>query len=232
MLIFLAVGGFGLGCYFSDWFRVEGIFCEASGEKCEEMIWLQVSKAVIGKPIWLINRQMVADDVLTEFSWVASTEVKKYWPHSLEIKLRYHQPAVEICLAETPTEIEDQFVPPKSAECGLRSREAIELPRKKDLGLPKIYLTKPDQGLVIVLCRLVTDLQKESLVIQEGWVLGGQKIAVIVIGGRRIIFSLEKESAGQVDSLQAILTRAKINDRPVSQVDFRFDKPVVRFVKN
>lgn len=44
-----------------------------------------------------------------------------------------------------------------------------------------------------------------------------------------IIFSLQKETQIQLDSLQLIFSRAKIEGRKIKKIDLRFDKPVVSY---
>lgn len=46
-------------------------------------------------------------------------------------------------------------------------------------------------------------------------------------GGTRILFSKDKEFDVQVDALQIILSRLKIEGKQVSSIDLRFDRPIV-----
>ena len=43
-----------------------------------------------------------------------------------------------------------------------------------------------------------------------------------------IIFSLKKDLAGQVRSLQTILAKAKIDNKTIQKVDFRFSKTIIQ----
>ena len=44
-----------------------------------------------------------------------------------------------------------------------------------------------------------------------------------------VLFSLQKEAQIQLDSLQLIFSRAKIEGRNIKKIDLRFDKPVVSY---
>lgn len=44
-------------------------------------------------------------------------------------------------------------------------------------------------------------------------------------------FTAIKDSTGQVDSLQSVLSKAKIDASKISQIDLRFNKPVVTYKK-
>jgi len=48
-------------------------------------------------------------------------------------------------------------------------------------------------------------------------------------GGLVVIFSTKREPQAQADSLQFIITRAKIEGRSPKRIDLRFNKPVVTF---
>jgi hypothetical protein len=65
-------------------------------------------------------------------------------------------------------------------------------------------------------------LPKEFKEIEEG-------IEIVSTEDIHVVFSLTKEVTEQVTSLQAVLSRAKIDGKKIKRVDFRFDKLVVEY---
>jgi hypothetical protein len=59
----------------------------------------------------------------------------------------------------------------------------------------------------------------------------GTDIKITLVDGQTVLFSSEKSIKTQVSSLQFILSRLTMEDRRFSQLDLRFDKPVIVFEK-
>lgn len=74
---------------------------------------------------------------------------------------------------------------------------------------------------------LESRLSRENIPINFPLMATESGISATLSEGGQIIFSREKDFNSQVDSLQIILSRLKIEGKKVKKVDFRFDKPVV-----
>ncbi|MEX0616545.1 MAG: hypothetical protein WD231_01870 [Candidatus Woykebacteria bacterium] len=57
------------------------------------------------------------------------------------------------------------------------------------------------------------------------------KLVISSKEGVTAVFSLKKDAASQLTTLQNLLTKAKINKRKIEKIDFRFDKLVVVYKK-
>ena len=226
-LFFVGLVSFG---YFSPWFRVESVFCRAENGSCEPLIWTGVLAKYKNRPLWLVGQGETEGAILELFDDVEAVELLKRWPRTIELRIILRQPLFEICKTSMPANVGDSFVPPIKPECLVLSEDGRRLPRRSDVRLARFYLDQFDDEKTGRLWRLVSELKRENFTFQEGWIIADQPIVAVVIGGRKVIFSLEKEIEIQVDSLQSILAQAKMEDRPVSEIDFRFDKPVVWFV--
>lgn len=57
--------------------------------------------------------------------------------------------------------------------------------------------------------------------------ISSQEIEIDLKNGPQVIVSSQKDIRAQLDSLQLILLRAKIEGKKIKRVDLRFNKPVV-----
>lgn len=183
-----------------------------------------------GRSLLRISPKQTALEIQEFFDELESVRVSKHWPRGMEVNVVFRRPVLRLCLGELPEKSEDSFIPPSEANCQSYSLQASEL-LDEDRQLPRFFAASRPLLLIKELVELSSYLQKANILIGDGWVPRQEHSVVIFVGGRKIVFSLEKDLVNQVDSLQAILSRSTMMDKPVSQVDFRFEKPVVRFVE-
>jgi hypothetical protein len=60
-------------------------------------------------------------------------------------------------------------------------------------------------------------------------IINSSELAVYLRTGPKVLVSAESNHQQQVDSLQLVLTRTKIEGRKIKEIDLRFDKPVIIF---
>ena len=75
---------------------------------------------------------------------------------------------------------------------------------------------------------LAEEFERADLKIISLNLKGEEKLEASISGGIKVIFKTEKIKE-QVSSLQAILTRFKIEGRIPKKIDLRFEKPIVVF---
>lgn len=75
---------------------------------------------------------------------------------------------------------------------------------------------------------LAKELKKSNLGVISLSINGGRDIEASLSGGAQVIFKTS-DIAQQVSSLQAMLTRFKIEGRIPKKIDLRFEKPIVVF---
>jgi len=60
-------------------------------------------------------------------------------------------------------------------------------------------------------------------------ITGHDDVAIYNQQGQLAIFSSKKDKEEQVDSLQQVISKAKIDSAKIAKIDLRFDKPVLVF---
>jgi hypothetical protein len=106
-----------------------------------------------------------------------------------------------------------------------------------DFPLPKLFMSenlKLGGQLDLKKIRLIKEIfdkyyQIEQISLQPSFkakILGN---TLLINSSTKIAFSLERDILRQLASLQLILQKAKIDQRPIEIIDLRFDKPVVEY---
>jgi len=74
---------------------------------------------------------------------------------------------------------------------------------------------------------LVRNLKLNLLVIKSIEVISPRQIEVSLANGPLVIFNSRQDQKRQLDSLQFILARSKMESKQIAKIDLRFDKPVI-----
>ncbi len=77
--------------------------------------------------------------------------------------------------------------------------------------------------------RLLSDLAKNSFKVKSYSLTQESNYLIVIDQGTKIYFDSKKDSASQVRTLQTLVAKARIEDRQLRRVDFRFEKPVVEY---
>ncbi|KKS04034.1 MAG: hypothetical protein UU56_C0011G0028 [Candidatus Curtissbacteria bacterium GW2011_GWA2_41_24] len=59
--------------------------------------------------------------------------------------------------------------------------------------------------------------------------MGNDEVVIYNQQGQLAIFSSKKDKEVQVDSLQQVISKAKIESAKIAKIDLRFDKPVISY---
>lgn len=97
-----------------------------------------------------------------------------------------------------------------------------------DSTLPKFYGESNNPNLNFV-AALTTELTVSDFQVASVRVLDTRSIGVYTQQGAVAIFSTENDLKSQIDSLQIVLAKSKIDAAKIEKIDLRFDKPVVTY---
>ncbi len=149
--------------------------------------------------------------------FLKSLTISKKLPQELVVKVEKRNAQAIIKAGEEFFVIDDQgFVLQKTK---------IRTEIKQDL--PVILIDSFSQTEVAWTANLLEKIKFYLFTPQETKILSSRNIEVKLDKGLLVIFSSQKEMDFQLDSLQFIFSRAKIEGRKIKKIDLRFDKPVV-----
>lgn len=171
--------------------------------------------------IFLIQTDKIKSDLKNKYSCLADVEVKKVYPATISIntstvKSILKIDASDLALTENNLVIKSDgnhvtpvFFPPQ----GTKFTEG----------------EKVMNSTILFVIALAADVQKSDFVISNIRLVEGGYVALYSRQDFVAIFSQNKDVSTQVDSLQAILAKAKIDSSKIEKIDLRFDKPVLVF---
>ncbi|MDO8487595.1 MAG: hypothetical protein Q7S45_04825 [Candidatus Curtissbacteria bacterium] len=88
---------------------------------------------------------------------------------------------------------------------------------------------KITQGQILFAAKIAAGLIKSDFTVATIRLLDSRDIAVYNPQDAIAVFSSNKDANLQIDSLQQVLAKAKIDATKIVKIDLRFDKPVIAF---
>ena len=174
---------------------------------------------VFGKNIFLFNSQNLAKDLKMEFACIDTVNIQKVLPSKLNFDVVTKQPVARI-----------EGTNLAATKDGL----LIQAPQKSQI--PTIFLSY-DQNVqvaskivdekVLFALQVAASLLKSDFVPQNIRILDLGDVAVYGNYNIVAIFSSSKDVDVQLDSLQSVLARSKIDAAKIAKIDLRFDNPVI-----
>ncbi len=175
-----------------------------------------------GKNILLFSLPKASEEIKRVHPEFFQVEIKKRLPQTLSFKVEIRKVAIAISQ-------EGSFY--------LVDKEGVLLEKREtNLDLPLIVFSgkieqEPghwlEDELLLKTVRLLYESKLRLLEPRSAQIVSERVIELILKNGLTVLFSSEKELKEQLDSLQFIFERAKIEGEKLKRIDLRFDKPVV-----
>lgn len=169
------------------------------------------------KNLILLNTSKLEAELKSEYSCAKALRLTKEFPSKLKIEIESQKPLLKIensnlVLGDdgTISESTNQTLPTI-----VLPQEVNVVPGQKVEDARTLFAVQV-AGLV-----LKTDFNTRNIRISDG------DVAIYDAGGLIVLFTPTKPAQAQVDSLQSILGKAKIDAAKIAKIDLRFDKPVV-----
>ena len=224
----------------SDFWAVEKISCQIDGQSCPADLWQQTTELSLGKNLIFFPNQSVTKKIKEHFPQISEVKIKKNIFKTLSFSFFSQKAvaalAVELPLAKEATESGKQEFS-LSGVFYLLGQDGTVLEKKdKADGLPLILIDK-DPNLNVgqsfaqegssTIMPLLLGLKMHVIDFKIIRLVSRQEIEVWLNGGALILLNGERDISSQLDSLQLILSRAKIEGKSIKKIDLRFDKPVI-----
>jgi len=240
LLIFL--GGIFFLVFKSDFFRVKKITCRWEGNSCPPEVWNELTFLTFGKNLIFLKKKEISKKFLNDHHIVKNLKIKKVLPNKLVFELEKRKEVAvlgfELRLEEKETTPSGKPIFETTKDFYLVDEEGIVIKKENDSLLPLILLSEElnlnigervPQQQIIEAIKFLTTLRLNLLEPKVAKITPPYSLTVWLKDGEEAIFSLKKEIQIQVDSLQFILSRSKIEGRGIKKIDLRFDKPVVNY---
>ena len=204
--------------FFSPFTKIKSLQI-TGGANC---IPLQVSLEELnlaGQNLLTFSKSDLEQIILSKYRCVKKMSINRIFPAKVKIKVELQSEILKI--ADTNLFLtQDQVVSDKA----FASKLPILYP-DRNLNL-KVGEKVQDEIIAYVL-KLTIELSKSDFTAASIRIIDQESIAVYNTADLIVIFSAKKSPNVQVDSLQLVLSKAKIDPAKIAKIDLRFDKPVI-----
>lgn len=169
----------------------------------------------------LISTDQLGDEIRQKLPCAPDIKVEKRYPSTVAVTIKSSPPVVQI--ADTQFSLNSDGQPTKAQNAGILP--TLFLPQ--DI---KIEETKRvEDKKVLFALGLVRELSKSDFTPTQVRFVDEIDIIIYSQTEAKAVFTTTKDVKEQVDSLQSVLAKAKIDASKISQIDLRFNKPVITY---
>ena len=173
------------------------------------------------KNLFFISKGKLENTLKSQYSCIGTLEIKKIFPSKLQVNIAPKEPVVKIEGTSLMITDDGQVV------------EGILAKDKPIIFLPsdvKVVLgQKISEKTIIFAVQVTSKLLKSDFLPVNVRIVGNDEVVIYNQQGQLAIFSSKKDKEVQVDSLQQVISKAKIESAKIAKIDLRFDKPVISY---
>lgn len=228
-IIFLLVGfGFLLLVLFQlfkgELFQIDQVVCFDNQSPCESDLWMRINGLVLGKNLISLSPQKLSQEIQDELIVVDEVKIKKKLPKKLIVYLTKRNPIAVLEAKGEYWQVDYQGV----VLTKLSQPSGLPLIVGDELSLSADSKRIESSSLLASLDCLYRLLFK-SIEVRRLEITNHRELKLYLKTGPTVLVSLGQDLQQQVDSLQLILERAKIEGKEIKLIDLRFDKPVINY---
>lgn len=211
-----------------DFWKIKKVSCFKNGDFCGEEIVTDLKNQVLEKNLLFLSTKSLQERILRGDLTLKEVKIKKNPPAAVMFELKKREPAVAI--GSELTEEGGGFLITDSEGIILAKAEKSDLPLILIRDLPALNVgTKFKQEEIPRTIEILNGLRLYLFEPRVAKITSSSQVEVWLKEERKVIFSLKKEAQQQLDSLQLIFSRDKIEGRNAKIIDLRFDKPVATY---
>jgi len=207
----------------SDFWQVKKIICQFNQLDCSQEIANKVSELSFGKNLVFMSRQTLINKIKENLPQVDMVKIKKRIPDKLLFELTSRKPVVALAVEGVIYYLVD--------EQGVVAKKMEE-----NQNLPLILFDKDpqfkvgekiNQEEILQTIKIIMGMKLRLLQPKVSRIISPREIEIWLENETLAILNGQKEIENQLDSLQFIYSRSKIEGKQVKKIDLRFDKPII-----
>lgn len=223
-LFLLALALAGLALFLRcDFWRISRVDCRDNGAACSADLWVELTSESLGKNILFLSVNKFSQKISRNHPEYFQIKIKKRLPNKLLFEMVVRRAVVALKQS--------------NGDYYLADEEGVVLEKTdKIVGYPQIFLDQ-EVGLVIKekiqdepilkLIEIINQCRLRLLEPKEAKKISSRAAEINFQEGFQVLFSIEKNFSEQLDTLQFILDRTKIEGKKLKSIDLRFEKPIV-----
>lgn len=171
------------------------------------------------KNIILLDTDKLKEDIKKQSTCVENLKITKRYPNTIDFQLDQKEAVARIDGSQFSA-TEDGLIILASPNT---QTPTIFLPQ----GVERNVDQKIKDASILFALKLVRSLQKSDFIPANVRITEQGDIAIYSSQEAIALFTLERSVDLQVDSLQSVIAKAKIDPSKIAKIDLRFDKPVL-----
>ncbi len=192
-------------------------------QKCLKNLNYNIDKDLVGKNLVFLNTQNLAQNLEVELTCIEKIEFEKKFPTQIAITIKAKSPVANIEGINLQVTANGLLVKKDDRQ----NLPTIFLPKDAQFDLKANNEIKDETILSAI--KISENLLKSDFSPASIRIIQKDEIAVYSLKDMLVIFTSEKGLETQVNSLQLILSKAKIDAAKITKIDLRFDKPVITY---
>jgi len=210
-------------CLRSDFWRVERVSCHLNGDPCSPNLWAELVNETLGKNILFLSPAKISAWVEENHPEFFQVQASKQLPHELLFEIKARRAVVAIDKEEG-----DFYLVDKDGVILEKAEHSADLPLVLIIDdISQGVGEKIQTEVILKQIQILHQSQLRLLEPKSARVVSERTIEAWFKGDLQVSFSTQKEAKEQLDSLQFILERTKIEGEKPKRIDLRFDKPVI-----
>jgi len=204
-----------------DLLKVQQISCQINDTNCPGEIWTDLMALSLGKNIFSFPIESISLQIKNSYPQIDKIKIKKNLPSRVDFNLTSRQPQVAISGEKFHLVDFQGVVIEKSETSGEYPLIFLEPEMNLKVG------EKFNQKEVLETIEAIVGLKLRLIEPKLAKIISFSSVDIWLKDDTQLIISLKKEISSQLDSLQLIYQRAKIEGKKLKQIDVRFDKPII-----
>ena len=204
-----------------DLLKVQRISCQINDTNCPGEIWTDLMALSLGKNIFSFPIESISLQIKNSYPQIDKIKIKKNLPSRVDFNLTSRQPQVAISGEKFHLVDFQGVVIEKSETSGEYPLIFLEPEMNLKVG------EKFNQKEVLETIEAIVGLRLRLIEPKLAKIISFSSVDIWLKDDTQLIISLKKEISSQLDSLQLIYQRAKIEGKKLKQIDVRFDKPII-----
>ena len=224
----------------SDFWQVKRFSCQFNQLDCSQEIANKVSELSFGQNLVFLSRQTLINKIKENLPQVDMVKVKKRIPDKLLFELTSRKPVVALAIELNSGLESTASARPQFSLTGiyyLIDEQGVVVKKvEENQNLPLILFDKDphfnsgekiNQEEILQTVKIIMGMKLRLLEPKVSLIVNPREIEVWLTDETLVLFNSQKEIENQLDSLQFISSRSKMEGKQVKKIDLRFDKPII-----
>jgi len=211
----------------SSLFKIKKVICKTEVGVCPQEISKKIEGLTLGRSILYLSESEIISKMKDKPFNLKDAKINKEFPDKIIFTVKGRIPVAAV----KPANAEDYYLVDGDGILISGNVQGLPVITVENLTLPKEG-DKFDNEAILSAVQAINGLKLNLYEPDRAVVTSEWTTEVYLKNNQKIIFSSKKEISEQLDSLQLIFSRAKIEGKRIGSLDLRFSKPVVIYLNN